>query len=105
MRILWIKTELLHPVDKGGRIRTYNMLRSLVRHHHLTYLALDDGLAGLMPVPGQRNTLMTSSLCRSTRLPRTAQFSLLTCCETFSHRCHTPWRVTLLANCENKLCA
>jgi len=43
MRILWIKTELLHPVDKGGRIRTYQMLRSLVRHHHVTYLCLDDG--------------------------------------------------------------
>lgn len=45
MRILWIKTELLHPVDKGGRIRTYHMLRSLSRHHHVTYLCLDDGLA------------------------------------------------------------
>lgn len=45
MRILWIKTELLHPVDKGGRIRTYQMLRSLARQHHVTYLALDDGQA------------------------------------------------------------
>ena len=45
MRILWIKTELLHPVDKGGRIRTYQMLRSLRREHHITYLALDDGRA------------------------------------------------------------
>ena len=45
MRILWIKTELLHPIDKGGRIRTYQMLRSLARHHQVTYLALDDGQA------------------------------------------------------------
>lgn len=45
MRILWIKTELLHPVDKGGRIRTYQMLRSLSRRHHVTYLCLDDGRA------------------------------------------------------------
>lgn len=45
MRILWIKSELLHPVDKGGRIRTYQMLRALSRRHHVTYLALDDGLA------------------------------------------------------------
>jgi len=45
VRILWIKTELLHPIDKGGRIRTYQMLRSLARHHHVTYLALDDGQA------------------------------------------------------------
>lgn len=45
MRILWLKTELLHPVDKGGRIRTYNMLRELKREHHVTYLTLDDGTA------------------------------------------------------------
>jgi polysaccharide biosynthesis protein PslH len=45
MRILWIKTELLHPVDKGGRIRSYQMLRSLLRQHQVTYLCLDDGNA------------------------------------------------------------
>lgn len=45
MRILWVKTELLHPVDKGGRIRSYQMLRSLARSHHITYLCLDDGHA------------------------------------------------------------
>jgi sugar transferase (PEP-CTERM/EpsH1 system associated) len=45
MRILWIKTELLHPVDKGGRIRTYQMLRSLSRRHQVTYVCLDDGTA------------------------------------------------------------
>ena len=43
MHILWIKTELLHPVDKGGRIRTYQMLRELKREHRVTYLCLDDG--------------------------------------------------------------
>lgn len=46
MHILWIKTELLHPVDKGGRIRTYQMLRQLRREHRVTYLALDDGAGG-----------------------------------------------------------
>jgi sugar transferase (PEP-CTERM/EpsH1 system associated) len=45
LRILWLKTELLHPVDKGGKIRTYNMLRELKRDHHVTYLTLDDGSA------------------------------------------------------------
>ena len=43
MRILWIKTELLHPVDKGGKIRTYHMLKELRKFHHITYLTLDDG--------------------------------------------------------------
>jgi sugar transferase (PEP-CTERM/EpsH1 system associated) len=45
MHILWIKTELLHPVDKGGRIRTYQMLRALASQHEVTYVALDDGTA------------------------------------------------------------
>lgn len=43
MRILWLKTELLHPVDKGGKIRSYNMLKALKRNWHITYLTLDDG--------------------------------------------------------------
>lgn len=43
MRILWLKTELLHPVDKGGKIRTFHMLKELKRDHHITYQTLDDG--------------------------------------------------------------
>lgn len=47
MNILWLKTELLHPVDKGGKIRTYHMLKELKRQgHRVTYLTLDDGAAG-----------------------------------------------------------
>lgn len=45
MRILWLKTELLHPVDKGGKIRTFQMLRELRKYHQVTYLTLDDGTA------------------------------------------------------------
>ena len=45
MRILWLKTELLHPVDKGGKIRTYNMLKELKRDHFIVYMSLDDGSA------------------------------------------------------------
>ena len=45
VRILWLKTELLHPVDKGGKIRSYNMLKALKRDCHITYLTLDDGTA------------------------------------------------------------
>src|SRR5688572_10512464 len=45
MQILWLKTELLHPVDKGGKIRSYNMLKELKRDCHITYLTLEDGTA------------------------------------------------------------
>jgi polysaccharide biosynthesis protein PslH len=51
MKILWLKTELLHPVDKGGRIRTYQMLKELRKEHEITYLTLDDGNAA----PDARN--------------------------------------------------
>jgi glycosyltransferase involved in cell wall biosynthesis len=40
LRILWLKTGPLHPLDTGGKIRTYNMLRELKRNNHLTYLSL-----------------------------------------------------------------
>src|SRR5437762_10592221 len=46
VHILWLKTELLHPLDKGGRIRTYQMLRQLLREHRITYLTLDDAQGG-----------------------------------------------------------
>ena len=52
MRLLWLKTNLLHPVDTGGKIRTYYMLRELMQRHHVTYLALDDGTAS--PDAGER---------------------------------------------------
>lgn len=39
MRILWLKSELLHPVDKGGKIRTYQMLKHIKRDHEVTYLS------------------------------------------------------------------
>jgi len=45
MNIVWLKTELLHPIDKGGRIRTYHMLRHLCNSHRVTYVTLDDGTA------------------------------------------------------------
>ena len=38
LRILWLKTGPLHPLDTGVKIRTYNMLRELKRNNELTYL-------------------------------------------------------------------
>jgi glycosyltransferase involved in cell wall biosynthesis len=40
VKVLWVKSELLHPVDKGGKIRTFEMLRHLMRGHEVTYLCL-----------------------------------------------------------------
>ena len=38
MRILWVKAGKLLPVDTGGKIRSYNLLRQLARRHQLTLL-------------------------------------------------------------------
>ncbi|HUE84275.1 MAG TPA: glycosyltransferase [Pyrinomonadaceae bacterium] len=51
MKILWLKTELLHPVDKGGKIRTYHLLKQLKADHQVTYLTLDDGSAPPEAIP------------------------------------------------------
>ena len=40
MRILWLKTGPLHPLNTGGKIRTCNMLRALRKDHQVTYLSL-----------------------------------------------------------------
>ncbi len=40
LRILWLKTGPLHPLDTGGKIRTYNMLRQLKSGNEVHYLSL-----------------------------------------------------------------
>ncbi|MEW6304440.1 MAG: glycosyltransferase [Verrucomicrobiota bacterium] len=40
LNILWLKSGPLHPIDTGGKIRTYQMLRELNRLHPVTYAAL-----------------------------------------------------------------
>lgn len=37
MRILWVKADKLLPVQNGGNIRTYHLLRSLSARHELTF--------------------------------------------------------------------
>jgi sugar transferase (PEP-CTERM/EpsH1 system associated) len=39
MRILWLNPNLLLPLDKGGKLRTWHLLRHLTRRHDVTYVA------------------------------------------------------------------
>ena len=39
MRILWLKSDLLLPLDKGGKLRTWHLMRHLAQRHAITYLA------------------------------------------------------------------
>lgn len=42
MKILWVKTDFLHPTTRGGQIRTLEMLRRLHRWHEIHYACFDD---------------------------------------------------------------
>jgi polysaccharide biosynthesis protein PslH len=42
MKILWVKTDFLHPTTRGGQIRTLEMVRQLHRRHEVHYVAFDD---------------------------------------------------------------
>jgi polysaccharide biosynthesis protein PslH len=43
MKILWVKSDFLHPTTRGGQIRTLEMLRQLHKRHEVHYVAFDDG--------------------------------------------------------------
>lgn len=38
MRILWLNAGLLLPLDKGGKLRTWHVLRHLAERHQITYV-------------------------------------------------------------------
>jgi polysaccharide biosynthesis protein PslH len=42
MKILWVKTDFLHPTTRGGQIRTLETLRRLHLCHEVHYVAYDD---------------------------------------------------------------
>ena len=39
MKILWVKAGGLVPPDTGGKIRSYNILRQLAKHHEVTFFS------------------------------------------------------------------
>lgn len=39
MRILWVKSGKMLPVDTGGKIRSYNILRHLIQTHEVTFFS------------------------------------------------------------------
>lgn len=43
MKILWVKPGKLLPLDTGGKLRTYNILRHLSASHEVTYLSYYGG--------------------------------------------------------------
>jgi glycosyltransferase involved in cell wall biosynthesis len=42
MKILWVKTDFLHPTNRGGQIRTLETIKRLHRRHEVHYIAFED---------------------------------------------------------------
>jgi sugar transferase (PEP-CTERM/EpsH1 system associated) len=42
VKILWLNAGLLLPLDKGGKLRTWHLMRHLARRHEITYLSFSD---------------------------------------------------------------
>ena len=45
MNILWAKPGKLLPLDSGGKLRSYNILRQLSVRYPLTYLSITPAIA------------------------------------------------------------
>ena len=54
MRILWLKSDLLLPLDKGGKLRTWHLMRHLARRHEITYLSFAEPGQPAADVEGMR---------------------------------------------------
>ena len=42
MKILWLNSGLLLPLDKGGKLRTWHLMRHLATRHRITYLSFEE---------------------------------------------------------------
>ena len=42
MKILWIKSDFVIPLDTGGKIRSYNIIQQLAKIDEVTYLSFVD---------------------------------------------------------------
>jgi polysaccharide biosynthesis protein PslH len=54
MRILWLNAGLLLPLDKGGKLRTWHLMRGLAARHDITYISFADGTETAQDRAGMR---------------------------------------------------
>lgn len=54
MRLLWLNAGLLLPLDKGGKLRTWHLMRHLAARHEVTYLSFADPSASPADLSGMR---------------------------------------------------
>ena len=66
MKILWLNAGLLLPLDKGGKLRTWHLMRHLASRHDITYLSFSD------PSHAEEHRIGMSDVCqRLETVPRT----------------------------------
>jgi glycosyltransferase involved in cell wall biosynthesis len=85
LRILWLKTGPLHPLDSGGKLRTYHMLRELSREHAVTYLSLCP--------PEEAGAFRAAASDRQTEAPSPDKIDLAAA-EYSQRQTWIPWRET-----------
>jgi len=54
MRILWLSAGLLLPLDKGGKLRTWHLMRQLAARHTIEFLSYVDAGQAIADVEGMR---------------------------------------------------
>jgi polysaccharide biosynthesis protein PslH len=54
MKILWVNAGLLLPLDKGGKLRTWHLMRHLALRHEITYLSFADPAQPAADIAGMR---------------------------------------------------
>jgi sugar transferase (PEP-CTERM/EpsH1 system associated) len=55
MNLLWLNAGLLLPLDKGGKLRTWHLMRQLARDHDISYLSFADASTTAADVAGMRD--------------------------------------------------
>ena len=77
MNLLWINAGLLLPLDKGGKLRTWHLMRQLAHRHDVTYMSFADLSATPADIAGMREAAANVvTIPRSEPAKGTARFYL-----------------------------
>ena len=72
MKLLWLNAGLLLPLDKGGKLRTWHVMRHLAARHDITYLSFEDATqteadrTGMQEVCSRLETVPRSDAAKGT---------------------------------------
>ena len=117
MKVLWVKSGKLLPVDTGGKIRSYNLLRFLAKDHEVTLLSYYGGrrdpdyeAALIKEIPGSEiihtaapdSNALDRGLDYLYRLPRPAPYAV----SKFTHPAVRSWLAKWLPSgcCDVAVC-